>query len=396
MQDVSLGEDNRLDSALAWRMAIVAFVAGFVVFGVVYSFGVFLRPMAADLGAGQTATSAFFSIASLGFYFFGPLTGMLSDKFGPRLVVGAGAVAMGLGLVSTAFVQNLALGYLTYGLGVGFGAACAYIPTVANLGGWFVRHRNSALGIAAAGTGLGGLLLPPLAAFLIQNVGWRQADVIFGVGAGVLLSLCCLAVQVAPRVASQPVARPLWPVMRSRAFVALYLSWLLGTVALFIPFVYLPAFAMEQGASEMSAALLLSILGGVSIAGRLGISFLTRYMGTLGVYKAAVFMMPACFVVWILRSDYQSLLIFALLLGVAYGVRIAVVTAVLIDFFGVAGLGVLLGVFFTATGIAAVIGPLFGGLIIEGTGSFHAAAVFALVAGLAGFLVIAPLKRDRL
>jgi MFS family permease len=65
------------------------------------------------------------------------------------------------GLAATAFADSIWVAYLTYGLGVGVGAACAYIPTFAILGGWFDRWRTRALGIAAAGTGCGMLVVPP-------------------------------------------------------------------------------------------------------------------------------------------------------------------------------------------------------------------------------------------
>ena len=84
----------------------------------------------------------------------------------------------------TALIDRIWIGYLTYGIGVGVGAACAYVPTLAAVGGWFVRRRNTALGLAAAGTGCGMLIVPPLAAVLIDNIGWRMADVALGWAAG--------------------------------------------------------------------------------------------------------------------------------------------------------------------------------------------------------------------
>ena len=53
------GGDAILDLALAWRMAAAAFTAGFVVFGIVYSFGVFLQPMTEDFPIGRAAISLF-------------------------------------------------------------------------------------------------------------------------------------------------------------------------------------------------------------------------------------------------------------------------------------------------------------------------------------------------
>src|ERR1700720_3000556 len=139
------------DSRRSWRMVAAAFVAMFAVYGVAYSFGAFFKPMAAEFGTARSATSAVFSITVLVWCILGPITGHLSDRFGPRVVVATGAIGMGVGLALTSMIDRLWLGYLTYGLGVGVGVACAYVPMVAVVGGWFLRRRNTALGIAVAG-----------------------------------------------------------------------------------------------------------------------------------------------------------------------------------------------------------------------------------------------------
>src|SRR6185437_9742601 len=135
--------------------------------------------MEAEFHTSRAATSAFFAATGALFYFFGSIAGRLSDRFGPRRVVLAGAVIMGTGLTLTAAAPQMWTGYLTYGVGAGIGAACAYIPTLALVGGWFTRHRTMALGLAAAGTGCGTLLMPPVAAALIQAHGWRTAYSLF-------------------------------------------------------------------------------------------------------------------------------------------------------------------------------------------------------------------------
>ena len=69
----------------------------------------------------------------------------------------------------------------------------------------------------------------------------------------------------------------------------LYVSWVLATSALFVPFVFLPAFAVDQGASHLMASTLISVLGGMSIVGRLGLGALADHIGTLRLFKIATF-----------------------------------------------------------------------------------------------------------
>jgi MFS family permease len=380
-----------VDSATAWRMLAAAFVVGFVVFGIVYSFGVFLSPIMVDLGASRAATSSYYAVSSLAFYMLGPVTGRAGDRFGPRTLAMTGALALGGGLVATAFVNDVRVGLLTYGVGVGLGAACAYIPTFAILGGWFDRHRTSALGIAVAGTGCGMLVVPPLAALLIEQIGWRDAMIVLGLGSGVLLGAAAMTVAPPPASSDTPGSATLGSVVRSGTFRTLYASWILGTMALFVPLVYLPAFAVEQGVDPIAASWLISVVGGASIIGRLGIGYLQSFASIVQLYKAAVLAMAASYVMWFALPGFWWAVVFAAVLGLAYGLRIALVAPVLIAFFGLKDLGAILGAFFTATGIAGLLGPLFAGLAIDATGGHGLAILLAITTGALSFLVVLPL-----
>ncbi|HXT79188.1 MAG TPA: MFS transporter [Acetobacteraceae bacterium] len=379
------------DSARAWVMTAAAFIVGFVVFGVLYSFGVFLSAIVEDFHASRAAASALFSATGLGFYLAGPATGHLGDRFGPRVMAAAGAVLMGGGLALTACIGQLWVGYLTYGLAVGVGASCAYIPTLALIGGWFVRQRQAALGVAAAGTGVGTLAVPPLAAALIEHYGWRVTDVILGLGCFLLLAGCAAMVRPSPLTGGAE-GRKLRQVIGSPSFLMLYACWALGTTALFVPFVYLPAFARELGASQVAASALLSLLGGMGLIGRLGTGTLGNRIGMVRLFRACVLIMGASNLLWLTLPTYGGLILFVVVLGLAYGARIALMPGVLIEFFGLQNLGVILGAFFTGSGIASILGPMLAGVIVDRTGSYHWGIVFALAAGLLAFLTIVPLR----
>ncbi len=186
-------------------------------------------------------------------------------------MTGLGAAVMGSGLVLTGFIGQMDRnGWVISPMAsAGVGAACAYLPTLAILGGWFVRQRNAALGIAAAGTGCGMLILPPLSATLIERYGWRSTSVIVGAGCAALLGLAAALVR-RPPLGAAGTHRPLGGIVRSFEFLTLYASWVLATNALFVPLVFLPPYASSQGASQVAGSALLSLLGGVSIVGRLG------------------------------------------------------------------------------------------------------------------------------
>jgi MFS family permease len=385
---------GKMDSLAGWLVALSAFIAGFVAFGVMYSFGAFFTSMEAEFHTSRTATSAFFAATGMLFYFFGSIAGRLGDRFGPRRIILAGAVIMGTGLTLTAAAPRMWTGYLTYSVGAGIGAACAYIPTLALVGGWFTRYRTMALGLAAAGTGCGTLLMPPVAAALIQAQGWRTAYALFAASSFVLLLICAGLARPSP-LAREHQTMELRDVVRSRPFALLYASWLLATTGLTMAMVFLVPFAHDVGVAPVAASALISIIGGMSILGRGGIGFISHKIGLVRLYKLSVLIMAASYLLWLPFSGYGWLVAFAATLGFGYGVRIALTPVVLIEFFGLGNLGTMLGVFFTASAISAVCGPLVAGLIIDWTGSYQWGVAFALGMGVLGFIAVAPLQHER-
>jgi MFS family permease len=105
--------------------------------------------------------------------------------------------------------------------------------------------------------------------------------------------------------------------------------------------------------------------------------------------------MAVSYLLWIIAPSYVWLVAFAIALGLGYGLRIALMPAVLIELFGVRNLGAILGIFFTASGISAVVGPLLAGFIVDVTGSYRWGIAFALASGSFGFAAVALLRIPR-
>lgn len=386
------GAAAELDSPQAWLMVAMSFVSTFTVFGIAYSFGAFFKPMAAEFGAGPETTSAVFSITACVWSVMGWPSGHYADKFGPRPVLIAGALAIGAGLVMTSMIDRLWLGYLTYGVGVGFGVACGYVPTIAVVGGWFLRRRNTALGIAVAGIGCGTLVVAPLAAALIVRLGWRETNVVLGIASALMLLGCAAAVKKPP-VHVAPAEFRIGEAIRTPAFGILYLSSLLSSMALFVPFVFLPAFARDQGASEVAAATLVGLIGGASVVGRMGLGAVADRAGVMRLYLACFLILSLSYGIWLIAHSYSMLVIFAIVMGVGYGGYVALSPAVVAELFGTQRMGTLLGAYYTGGGVGALIGPPVAGLVIARSGGYRGAIALSFIIAIASFLVLIPLER---
>jgi MFS family permease len=366
----------------------------FICFGVVYSFGAFFDPMSSEFNTGSSATSAVFSITSFIFFTGGIISGMVADRFGPGPVLIFGGLAMGFGLYFTSLVNSLWLGYITYGLGVGMGVACGYVPMLAVVGAWFDRRRTAALGVAVTGVGLGTLVVAPLAAALINQYGWRQTYVIFGISSAVGLNLCGYFTPRPPASTGRKSKLRLIELVKVPVFRYMYFSGFFITLALFVPFVFLASYARARGIEEVAAASLVGIIGGASIAGRLGFGALGDRISRVHLYQSTFIIVASSFLIWLFSSNsFVLLMVYAVMLGSGYGGFIVLSPAVTVEIFGLTGLGTILGATYTAAGIGGLLGPTLAGYLIDKTGNFSAAIIAAILFALFGFLLLIPVER---
>lgn len=383
------------DSPQAWLVVVATFLSTFTVFGIAYSFGAFFDSMAEDFGTGKGATALMFSITTAWYFGLGLVSGRAGDRFGPRPLLVVGAAALGVGLLATSRVSSIWLGYATYGIGAGTAVACAYVPMVAAVSGWFVRRRTSALGVAVAGIGVGTLVVAPLSERLIEEFGWRTAYVVLGLGGATLLLIASLGARRPPAVAAAAPPSPLRAITRRPSFLIMYASSLLLSLSLFVPFVFLKDYAEEQGITSGRAAALVGFIGAASIVGRLGMGALGSRLGALRLMQGSFAVIAASFVVWLVAGDsYALLVVFTIVLGVGYGGFIALSPAVVAAFYGTVGLGAILGALYTSAAIGGLIGPPAAGEIIDRT-SYSTTITVALAVTAASTAVLLMLPRSR-
>jgi len=371
-----------------------AFCSSFITLGIAYSFGAFFTDMAAEFDSNRAATSIIFGVTTGAFFWLSLITGRLADRFGPRPVMLLGAVSLLVGLLATSRVQSLGAGYITYGAGVGVAAAAGYIPMVAVVGGWFERHRATAVGLAVAGIGAGTLVMSPLSAALIDRYGWRDTyQLLAYVGAGVL-AICALGIQRPPgsEGGQPPRFADAWA---SPVFRRLQLSALCSGLALFVPFVFVGQYAKERGVGSIAAAVLVGVLGGASVLARIGFGSAVRRFGSIRLYRASFLLLSSSFLVWFVAgASYVLLIVFVLILGIGYGGFVALSTIVLAERLGVIGLGSIMGLFYTSQGLGGLVGPPLAGWLIDAADSYRPAIVICCALTAVAWLLIRTLPTN--
>jgi len=147
-----------------------------------YGFSALFKPIASELGLNRAVTSVAASIGRFEGGFEAPITGWITDRYGPRVVILVGILLFGLGLILMNFITSTWTYYLIWGVIVGTGFNIAgTLTTDLAITNWFVKKRGLALGIKWTISGLGGsVVLPFVVARLIVKQGWRIACIVGG------------------------------------------------------------------------------------------------------------------------------------------------------------------------------------------------------------------------
>jgi MFS transporter, OFA family, oxalate/formate antiporter len=152
----------------------------------------FVKPFQAATGAGLPTVQITFSVLIVLQTLFSPAQGWLVDRFGPKALISLGAALTGLGWVLSASVDNVWMLFLTYGLFCGVGTGIVYVGVIGLMARWFPDRRGFAIGIVAAGYGMGAMLTTFPISSMLASFGAPRTLVVFGLilgGVGVLAAL---------------------------------------------------------------------------------------------------------------------------------------------------------------------------------------------------------------
>lgn len=166
-----------------WRMvgaasALRVLGAGLHSFG----FTVFFLPLSQDLNLSRTSTSLAFSLARAEGAIEGPIVGHLLDRYGPKPIMLAAVLLMGVGYLLLSQVGSYVTFLLVY-LGVislAHAGGFMHAPMVL-INTWFIRYRARAITVSSAAFGMGGVLIAPLLSMVVQAWGWRWGAALAGI-----------------------------------------------------------------------------------------------------------------------------------------------------------------------------------------------------------------------
>jgi MFS family permease len=361
--------------------------------GLYYIYGVFFTPLSQEFHWTRAITSGAFSLSVLVSGIVGILAGRLSDRFGPRIVLIWFAFSLTLGYVLMSRIQNTWQFYLVYGFLIGIGVGGFWAPPISTVARWFVGRRGIMTGIVSGGISVGTLVLPPVVTRLIDSFGWRWTYVILGI---VVLAAVLISARFLRHSPQQSGLRPFGEDQRANpALAAAGFSlkeairtpqfWIVAAIYLcfgmtqLTVMVHIVPDAIGMYITPISAAVILSVIGGVSLFGRITMGAISD---RIKVKNALIFSMSlvVAALVW-LQFCHQlwQFYLFALVFGFGYGGISCLQSLVGVELFGLSALGVITAVFSFSFNIGGAVGPVLAGYIFDVSASYRWAFSICLI-----------------
>ncbi len=403
-----------------WYVVAACLFIALVTVGARQAFGVFVKPMSDDLGWDRTTISMAVALGLLANGLTQPFMGYLFDRFGARVIT-VSLVVVGLATASLAFTFHILFLAFMFGI-VGSTAlsGTGLTNTAALLSKWFRRKRATVVGINSAGVSVGGLLLVPFAAYLIQATNWRVTWIALG------MIILVLSVPFAflflrdnpgrdnpgrdnpgrdnpgklgqnldreadklPDSAGPVVPLPIGPLetdqwkepFRSLPFWQMSAAFFACGSTTMVIAIHFVAYAEEEvGASPIMAAWIFSFMMLLNVAGSVGAGILGDRFRRKNVL-AVVYLLRGCaYLIMLATSSMFGLWAFAALAGVSWIATGPLTMSLTADVYGVRALGTISGITFVFHQVGGACAVLLAGALRDATGSYS--LPFAIVGSL--------------
>jgi MFS family permease len=387
--------------------------AGFIIqavgVGAMFTYGVFFKELQAEFGWSRAAISGASSLAFLMMGLVGVIAGRMNDRIGPKIIIVASGISLGIGYLLMSRLQSLWQLYLIYGMLVGIGFSTHDVITLSTVARWFIKRRGMMSGIVKVGTGSGQFLVPLIATSFIAAYGWRNSYLIIGAVALVIF------VAVAQILSRDPQSIGLLPdgdsnescdncnrspeesltlraAARTRQFWILCIAEFAIFFCLLTVIVHIVPHAMDLELTPPTAVGVLSTIGCASMLGRIVIGTANDKIG--GKRSLVIcFILLLCGLFWLhAASEAWMLFFFAVIYGFAHGGFFTVISPTIAEFFGTGSHGVLFGIILASGTMGGAAGPLMAGYTFDVTGSYRIAFLILTLLAVIGFILITLLQ----
>lgn len=391
-----------------WRMVIAASSLQFIQAMMLHqAFGAYLAMLIEEKGWSKTSVSAASALQSMEAALIGPLLGWFIDRFGAQGIIKIGVVTFGIGFILLSQIDSLTGLYGAVAV-IAIGSSMAgFFPLNVAIIQWFEKKRARALSMVGLGLAVGGVFVP-LVAWSMQTFGWRATAMGSGIIAIILgyplarvfrrrpedfgetIDGLPLAAKDSAQADDTAPAREFTArqALRTPAFWLLSLGH--GFALLVVTAVNTHAINHMKnslGYSIAQASLVITLMTAAQVAGVLLGGAIGDQVEKRRVAAICMLMHAAGLLMLTYATGKVMLLMFALLHGLAWGLRGPFMQAIRADYFGRKSIGMILGLSALLTALGQIAGPLIAGVLGDATGDYRLGfTVLALIAGSGSLL----------
>jgi MFS transporter, OFA family, oxalate/formate antiporter len=398
-----------------WLQLSIGIVCMVMIANLQYGWTLFVNPLDQKFHWGRPAIQVAFTIFIVMQTWLVPFEGYVIDRLGPRVVVCAGGVLVGIAWALNSVADSLAMLYVGAVLG-GIGAGAVAGASYGNALKWFPDRRGLAAGLTAAGFGAGSALTVIPIASMIQSSGYEAAFLWFGLGQGFVVLIVALllrapeADEVAVRASSavQQTRRDYVPTeaLTTPVFWVMYAMFVMVGAGGLMATAQLAPIAHDYNIANVPVSILGLTLPALSFAltidrmvngacrpffgwvsdhiGREHTMFLAFLLEGVGIYALYVF-----------ASNPIAFVVLSGLVFFAWGEIYSLFPAMCTDLYGRKFATTNYGMLYTAKGTASLLIPLTS-VLTAATGNWHTvfflAALLDIAAALMALLVLKPMR----
>lgn len=394
-------QSKQTDGAIPRRYLVLACACcgTFVGFGsvVIFTFGVFLKPLTAEFGWTRSQVSLAFTLTALTIACCSPFIGRLLDRFPARIIIVPCTIVYALSFASlsllTGRLSHLFAIFVLMGI---IGNGTTQLGYARVVSAWFNETRGRALAAVMTGSAAGSMILPPLAQWLISAFGWRTAYLALGaliLVMGVPLTAVFLREppgqqQSRERFQNSGPQGSVQSDLLSSPFLLLAVALLLFSVATNGLQAHLAPLLSDRGFPVQQAAAVLSVAGFSTLMSRLAIGYLLDRFRASRTAALLFIICAAGFLAIIYGVSLQMEIAGAALVGIGLGAESDAVPYLLTRYFGLRRFSELYAYTWSAYAVAGAAGPFVMGQAFDHTGSYGLSLlIFTALVICAAFLL---------
>ncbi len=396
--------DSRLiDSRYAAFRLFIALTVATLGNAGMYVLSVVLPEIQREFGVSRADASLPYALTMVGFGLGGLMCGRWADRFGLSRVTQLGALGLLSGFVIAGTAPNVYVFGIAHGALIGFlGVGSAFVPLLADTSLWWNRRRGIAVAVCASGNYLAGTVWPPLVQYGVQQIGWRDTYLLFGVLCAACVALLSLLLRQRPP--AQPVAAASakgaatgsdapFGLAPDKAQRALFIAAVGCCVAMSMPQVHIVAYCSDLGFGAARGAEMLSLMLGFGIVSRLASGWISDHIGGMKTLLVGSALQAVALLLFLPFDDLASLYVISALFGLFQGGIVPSYAIIIREYFSPQEAGARVGSVILGTLIGMALGGWISGVIFDLTGRYQAAFINGIAWNLMNFIIVLWLLR---